>query len=468
MCGVENTDSQYNGIDRVDNSKGYILSNCKPCCGHCNYIKGPIPIGVVKHHISRICRNTNLHKYIIDINEDIEDHIDYTPDKSTLSDKLRNGRFTSKRLAELFTEPHDTVLNYCKLHNRSNTFIRKVENLYQTQSEKTKDEIHLTIVRFINAEVEKSHSENNTEKKHMKTNDVLTFLEENRLEEYLEWHNSNIGPETSLFRKSLEEFAKILPSLTAAEKCIQCKDLLKKEHNRRNYYRTSEKLKEKKESLKTNIIEVIRSETLTIPIETKELPKFTKAFNAVDLPPSNPTVIEHVHDISIPKQWKTRDIYDFIKNDQEHYYKQYCESSNDLSKLPTWSAMWSSFLSSVKGHTWETAEDIIRNFVEELRRIRHNTLCSSKKNVLDREDRQVWPAETVEKLFVEGRIHEFKGITEEYAGDDPADPKWQTRWEEFVGSLESQSNAKTRVGLITKFMTAQRTKKYRRSKKDHP
>lgn len=30
----------YNGIDRINNSKGYILENCVPCCGICNSIKG--------------------------------------------------------------------------------------------------------------------------------------------------------------------------------------------------------------------------------------------------------------------------------------------------------------------------------------------------------------------------------------------------------------------------------------------
>lgn len=29
----------YNGIDRVDNSKGYTEDNCAPCCKFCNYTK---------------------------------------------------------------------------------------------------------------------------------------------------------------------------------------------------------------------------------------------------------------------------------------------------------------------------------------------------------------------------------------------------------------------------------------------
>jgi hypothetical protein len=30
----------YNGIDRVDNSKGYTIENCVPCCTDCNFLKG--------------------------------------------------------------------------------------------------------------------------------------------------------------------------------------------------------------------------------------------------------------------------------------------------------------------------------------------------------------------------------------------------------------------------------------------
>jgi len=33
-----------NGIDRVDNLKGYIKGNCVPCCKHCNYVKGDLSI----------------------------------------------------------------------------------------------------------------------------------------------------------------------------------------------------------------------------------------------------------------------------------------------------------------------------------------------------------------------------------------------------------------------------------------
>lgn len=41
ICGKENTKTHTNGIDRYDNdiNVGYILENCRPCCGECNYMK---------------------------------------------------------------------------------------------------------------------------------------------------------------------------------------------------------------------------------------------------------------------------------------------------------------------------------------------------------------------------------------------------------------------------------------------
>jgi len=37
-CGIRGH-FRYNGIDRVDNSIGYISENCVPCCQHCNQSK---------------------------------------------------------------------------------------------------------------------------------------------------------------------------------------------------------------------------------------------------------------------------------------------------------------------------------------------------------------------------------------------------------------------------------------------
>jgi 5-methylcytosine-specific restriction endonuclease McrA len=51
-CGIVNSNKKttknfkegflYNGIDRVDNKKGYNISNCVPCCKQCNRAKGTL------------------------------------------------------------------------------------------------------------------------------------------------------------------------------------------------------------------------------------------------------------------------------------------------------------------------------------------------------------------------------------------------------------------------------------------
>lgn len=44
----------YNGVDRVDNKKGYILGNCVPCCAICNYMKRDHNVEFFKEHIKKI------------------------------------------------------------------------------------------------------------------------------------------------------------------------------------------------------------------------------------------------------------------------------------------------------------------------------------------------------------------------------------------------------------------------------
>lgn len=47
-----NGDFKYNGIDRVDNTKGYEPDNCVSCCWRCNDAKGNITFDMVKNLIN--------------------------------------------------------------------------------------------------------------------------------------------------------------------------------------------------------------------------------------------------------------------------------------------------------------------------------------------------------------------------------------------------------------------------------
>lgn len=51
---------KYNGIDRVDNSIGYQVSNCVSCCKMCNIMKSTHDGSLFMEHIAKILKNNSL------------------------------------------------------------------------------------------------------------------------------------------------------------------------------------------------------------------------------------------------------------------------------------------------------------------------------------------------------------------------------------------------------------------------
>jgi len=51
---VHDEDFIYQGIDRVDNERGYTVDNCVPCCMVCNKMKKAMPQGEFLNHIQKI------------------------------------------------------------------------------------------------------------------------------------------------------------------------------------------------------------------------------------------------------------------------------------------------------------------------------------------------------------------------------------------------------------------------------
>jgi len=69
-CGIEPSsvckttkyqpDYIYNGIDRVDNSIGYTLENCVPCCKLCNNAKTDLTVEEFKGWIKRLVKHNGI------------------------------------------------------------------------------------------------------------------------------------------------------------------------------------------------------------------------------------------------------------------------------------------------------------------------------------------------------------------------------------------------------------------------
>jgi len=55
-----NGNFERNGIDRIDNEKGYTLDNTVPCCELCNRIKKAMGIGEFLGHINKIAERHSL------------------------------------------------------------------------------------------------------------------------------------------------------------------------------------------------------------------------------------------------------------------------------------------------------------------------------------------------------------------------------------------------------------------------
>ena len=168
------------------------------------------------------------------------------------------------------------------------------------------------------------------------------------------------------------------------------------------------------------------------------------------------------------KQWKAKQIYEAISQNNENTYKEYCEQNNNISNIIDWDTKWATFVLSIKGKTLEESNSIIKEFVEDLRRIRHNELCYNKNSkLLERDDRQQWPSGTIVRAFIDGKIDAFKNCTETMTGENPDDSKWQKRWNQFITTLESHKDDEELMkDDCGKFMAAQRVKKYRRNKKN--
>ena len=57
VTGASNGDYVYNGIDRVDNTKGYDMNNCVTCCKTCNIAKSDMTVSEFRDWLDQVILN---------------------------------------------------------------------------------------------------------------------------------------------------------------------------------------------------------------------------------------------------------------------------------------------------------------------------------------------------------------------------------------------------------------------------
>lgn len=262
--------------------------------------------------------------------------------------------------------------------------------------------------------------------------------------------------------------------------CGHC-NLLKKDLDYTDIIRIAESISKKYSALTVNLSKkeiAIRSSKVEARIKAENcLVQETVAYeykpvNEIIMPctiisEDIQTLLEKKEKVIIPKQWKAKQIHEVIQDSKEELYKAYCEENNDIAENAAWPLLWSTFVSSIKGKAFEQTEEPIKAFIDTLRNIRHNQLCYDKNiSIVDKEDRQQWPTGTVVRAFLSGKLEKFKTFMETTHGEEPENPKWVKRWATFTQSLEQHRLDEEQLKILcSKFMTAQRIKRYREGKK---
>lgn len=147
-------------------------------------------------------------------------------------------------------------------------------------------------------------------------------------------------------------------------------------------------------------------------------------------------------------------------NNNTAAYLAYLQENNPQPDLE---AKLASLSAAVKNLAKDGGELLIKTFIEDLRTARHNAHCYSKNDaLLLREDREHWNSQSVLRAFNANMLDKFKHHTEANTGESADDPIWTKRWATFVTSVSNETDLTKKKTLISNFLTAQRTKKYRK------
>jgi hypothetical protein len=396
---------EVNGIDRLDNNTGYIENNVVSCCQMCNSAKG------AQHPQEFIDKLYLIHNHSNQLNNKNDE----------LLEKWKN-TYLSKTITKFSI--------YAKSANSRNIEFKLNENEFNSITSK---DCYLCGL--------KSYELN--------SNGI------DRIKNNIGYITTNCAPccgHCNLLKKDLS-YEIILE---------MANNIYSKYTELTNYFNNFD-IKPRESKIEERVRVINPEEGL---VEKREYKSLNEIILPKEIHKNIESLLEKKDKDKEPelKQWKTKQIYEAISTNTENNYKEYCEKNNDISKIPDWDIKWTSFVLSVREKPQEDSEKLIKDFVKDLRRIRHNELCyNNNAKVIDRDDRQQWPATTIVRAYLDNKMETFKEFTEGQNGDNPNDPTWQKRWNTFIKSLDdNKENEQELKTLCSKFLTAQRIKRYRK------
>jgi len=416
------------GIDRIDSFKGYVKGNILPACEICNTMKKQLTMKEFASHIAL------LYKNFVSGFEDIAETEEALP-----SHTLR----PAKIVEHYYKKTLDVYIELCKADNRSAAYIQKL--IDATAYTMTNNEFRDYLENASRVEIRSQQLTLTNERKRVPRNEIFALLKNNKPLEVVKLYQAVFGL-TKGIKEDMIELAKSWNTLTGVEQKKSFDKYITKYNNVRSYRkRTGEEIESDCDGSESSVSDdpQTKHDNLQVP---------------------GPPTIQPTSEI-LPKQWKVSNIWSAFQDKTESLYKQYLESLEDIKGLHDWEQRWQAFVESLEGLDTPQSQEIIKEFILNLRTIRHNAL-SYKKNdsLLDRDDREVWRTDTILRAFKLNKLEQFKKFTETSTGDKAGDPIWIKRWDKFVSDVCEETDDTKKKNMISNFLTAQRTKKYRKSK----
>lgn len=422
------------GIDRIDSFKGYVKGNILPACEICNTMKKQLTMKEFANHISLLYKN-----FVSEFKEEI-----------IVEEASPSYKFRPVKIVEYYSKKKlDVYIELCKNDKRSASYIQKLidATVYTMSNSEFRDYLE----NASRVEVRSQQLTLNNERKRVPRKEIFALLNLNKPLEVVKLYESVFGP-TENIRNNMIELAKEWNTMNSVEqKAAFEKYVIKYNNDRARQKKTGDS-----DSSVSSEVPEPRSIELSAEIPNFQNSESKGTYLQV------PTLPVSEIPLTQTKQWKVSNIWTAFQNGTENSYKEYLESLEDMKGLPDWEQRWQAFVKSLED---PNPQEKIKEFVLNLRTIRHNAL-SHKKNdcLLDRDDREVWRTETIIRAFKLNKLEQFKEFTETAAGDKADDPVWIKRWKGFVSDVSGEPDDTKKKNIVSKFLKAQRTKKFRRSK----
>jgi len=447
LCGIKNSEKNMNGIDRYDSFGEYSVENSRPCCLSCNLIKKTMPFPTMIQHIECVLAYCSKAKCY-----------DISVGSGSLL-KHRHEVYNADEMYQILSNSDmEAFLSWAKYIGYGPTFLDSMKTINMDESKSKQLDAIQEVINAYNETFAEP-----VETKYITANEMLTMIQENHEKEFAELYAERYILSSS-FQSELDKVVLLIRAEPdSAKKLILCQTFIKKEKIRRNSKLTHIKTKVNRspKSYTSGTLSIVHDEEEVVEDEEEITPP-TSLSTSVRVA----YVVPVVAGPRVPKQWKTADVYKFIKENHEGIYKQYVIDSN--TTLPeTFETNFAKLVSTVKTATsLESVKDSITEFIAGFRLARTLTLLKkTAKDVITREDREVFPATTVVKMYKEKKFESFKTYittksTEATVPSKTFDPSW-TR---FESALKECTKDEQLLDTIKKFMSSQRTQRNRYSK----